>query len=118
VSSNCHRLLAEDLVAGTAGVTDLDDRLEVVPLDAPPDSAIAAAAEALIAFTVPGMVSERITASCAGGVLTLGGCIGSYYRRLYAERAVQCVAGVRRVVNDIHGGCVAETAFPPAPRKP
>ncbi|MBI5838356.1 MAG: BON domain-containing protein [Candidatus Eisenbacteria bacterium] len=102
VASNCARDVAEDLVAGTPGVVELEDQLTIVPRVTREDSLVARDAELLL----EGVPSRaRLRASCSNGVVTLTGCATGLRGRYLAGRAVRCLPGAVRIVNDIDPSC-------------
>ncbi len=91
----------EDATKRVSGVRTVAHDLTVKVLDAHKrsDSEIAVAVQSVLTWSVS--VPRGVTASVAGGVVTLEGQVGGNHQRDAAERAVRYLAGVVSVHNSI-----------------
>jgi hypothetical protein len=53
----------------------------------------------------PYLALRNVACDCRGGVLTLRGCLPTYYLKQVAQAVVARIDGVRQVVNDIEVAC-------------
>jgi hypothetical protein len=54
----------------------------------------------------PYLALRNVACDCQDGVLTLRGCLPTYYLKQVAQAAVARVTGVQRIVNEIEVVCV------------
>ena len=65
----------------------------------------------------PSVDQRRIGVSVVDGVVTLTGEVSTYAEKLNAERAVERVAGVKAIANDIEVGTSTEHPILPSLRR-
>jgi hypothetical protein len=53
----------------------------------------------------PYLALRNVACDCRGGVLTLRGCLPTYYLKQVAQAVVSRIDGVRQIVNDIEVVC-------------
>lgn len=105
VNSLAARAAAQQVAARTEGVAEVDNRLHVVIPDyrVRTDRDITRAVVDHLDWDAE-VPSAGIKAIVAGGVVTLQGRVDYEYQRDIAERAIQHLAGVRGVVNQLAVG--------------